>query len=80
LLLPIGCRNIVTVARDPVHWPSFRWIDIAHIFFFNATVCWNASAAGHGLVQTDAALAATSVAVIPVAKASVRISPTDALV
>jgi hypothetical protein len=30
-----------------------------NISFFNADICWNASAAGHGLVQADAALAAT---------------------
>jgi hypothetical protein len=31
----------------------------AKIFFFNAVVCWNASQTEHGLVQADAALAAT---------------------
>jgi subtilisin family serine protease len=53
------CRNVVVVGLGPGHWPSFRWIDVANLFFFSAPVCWNASPAGHGLVQADAALAAT---------------------
>ena len=57
--LPPDCRNVVAVAAGPGHWPSFRWINIANILFFNAVVCWNANAAGHGLVQADAALAVT---------------------
>jgi subtilisin family serine protease len=57
--LPPGCRNIVIPASGPGHYPSFRWRDIANIFLFNATVCWNASPVGHGLVQADAAVAAT---------------------
>ena len=57
--LPPGCRDIVSVGVGPGHWPSFRWADHANIFLFNATVCWDASPAGHGLVQADAALAAT---------------------
>jgi subtilisin family serine protease len=58
LPLPPGCRN-VRVPESSGHWWSFRWTDIANIVLFNATVCWNASPAGHGLVQADAALAAT---------------------
>ncbi len=58
--LPPGCRsNIILPVLGPGHWWSFRWVDFANIFFLNVTVCWNASQAGHGLVQADAALAAT---------------------
>jgi hypothetical protein len=58
--LPPDCRSNITVpVLGPGHWVSFRWVDIANIIFFNLTLCWNASAAGHGLVQADAALAAT---------------------
>jgi len=59
LPLPPGCRNVRVPVSSPGHWWSFRFTDIANIVLFNATVCWNASAAGHGLVQADAALAAT---------------------
>jgi subtilisin family serine protease len=57
--LPPGCRNLRFPGLDPGHYGSFRWIDFANFFFFNAVVCWNTSAAGHGLAQADAALAAT---------------------
>jgi subtilisin family serine protease len=58
--LPPGCRsNIIFPLLGPGHWWSFRWVDFANIVFINVTVCWNEAAAGHGLVQADAALAAT---------------------
>jgi subtilisin family serine protease len=58
--LPPGCRtNIMLPVLDPGHWASFRWADLANVSFFSAVVCWDASPAGHGLVQADAALAAT---------------------
>jgi subtilisin family serine protease len=57
--LPPDCRNVVVVGLGPGHWPSFRWVDVANLFFFNAVFCWNASPTGHGLAQADAALAAT---------------------
>jgi subtilisin family serine protease len=58
--LPPGCRsNIMFPVLGPGHWWSFRWVDFANIVFINVTVCWNEAAAGHGLVQADAALAAT---------------------
>ncbi len=58
--LPPGCRSdIMFPALGPGHWWSFRWVDFANILFINVTVCWNEAAAGHGLVQADAALAAT---------------------
>ena len=58
--LPPDCRsNIMLPLLGPGHWWSFRWTDIANIFLINMGTCWNASAAGHGLVQADAALAAT---------------------
>jgi subtilisin family serine protease len=59
LPLPPDCRNVTLIGFDPGHWVSFRWVDFGNFFFFNAPVCWNASQAGHGLVQADAALAAT---------------------
>jgi subtilisin family serine protease len=57
--LPPDCRNIVAGVVGHGHWPSFRWADHINLFLFDATVCWDASPAGHGLVQADAALAAT---------------------
>jgi subtilisin family serine protease len=63
-LLP-GCRNVrvasppAPLGAPPGHWYSWRWRDLVNVFLFNADFCWNASAAGHGLVQADAALAAT---------------------
>jgi hypothetical protein len=59
LPLPPGCRNVRLPDVGPGHYPSWCWGDFMHISFFNADLCWNASAAGHGLVQADAALAAT---------------------
>jgi subtilisin family serine protease len=59
LPLPAGCRDAIVDALGPGHWLSFRWTDFANIAFFNVTLCWNASQTGHGLVQADAALAAT---------------------
>jgi len=56
--LPPGCHDVIIPLVGPGHW-TFRWTDIANIFLINATVCWNASQTGHGLVQADAALAAT---------------------
>jgi subtilisin family serine protease len=57
--LPAGCGNVIVDVHGPGHWWSFRWTDIANILFFNITSCWDASQVGHGLVQADAALAAT---------------------
>jgi hypothetical protein len=59
LQVPPGCRNISIVGIGHGHWASFRWGDFSNLFFFNADICWNASPAGHGLAQADAALAAT---------------------
>jgi hypothetical protein len=59
LPLPPGCRNVRVPVSGRGHWWSFRWTDIANISLFNRTICWNASPAGHGLAQADAALAAT---------------------
>jgi subtilisin family serine protease len=58
--LPPGCRNTRFATFSPGHWPSIRFIDLVRgLFTFDVTVCWNASPTGHGLVQADAALAAT---------------------
>jgi subtilisin family serine protease len=60
LPLPPGCRDTRFATFSPGHWPSIRWIDLVRgLFAFDVTVCWDASPAGHGLVQADAALAAT---------------------
>ena len=59
LPLSPGCRNVRFAAVGPGHWASWRWADLLNVFFFNADICWNASPAGHGLAQADAALAAT---------------------
>jgi subtilisin family serine protease len=59
LPLPAGCRNVILPSLGPGHWLSFRWKDFANLFLFDAVVCWDANPAGHGLVQADAALAAT---------------------
>jgi subtilisin family serine protease len=57
--LPPGCRNVRLAVVGPGHWTSWRWADFLNTFLFNADICWNASPAGHGLAQADAALAAT---------------------
>lgn len=58
--LPPDCRNTRFAAFSPGHWPSIRFIDLVRgLSVLDVTVCWNASPAGHGLVQADAALAAT---------------------
>jgi subtilisin family serine protease len=57
--LPPGCRDLIVELPGRGHWLSFRWTDFANIVSFNFTACWDANAAGHGLVQADAALAAT---------------------
>jgi subtilisin family serine protease len=59
LPLSPGCRNVRRIASGPGHWTSWRWADLLNVFFFDAVICWNASPAGHGLAQADAALAAT---------------------
>jgi subtilisin family serine protease len=59
LPLPPGCRNVRFAFPGPGHWTSWRWTDLLNVFFFDAVICWNASPAGHGLAQADAALAAT---------------------
>jgi subtilisin family serine protease len=64
LPLSPGCRNVRVASppgpgAPPGHWYSWRWRDLVNVFLFNADFCWNESAAGHGLVQADAALAAT---------------------
>src|SRR5262249_2798282 len=55
--LPAGCRDVVWPGVDPGNPPT--WEDHNKVFFFNATFCWDESATGAGLVQADAALAAT---------------------
>jgi subtilisin family serine protease len=55
-LLP-GCRGVIFPGVGPGNPPT--WSDHSNVFFFTTTFCWGANATGHGLVQADAALAAT---------------------
>jgi subtilisin family serine protease len=57
LPLPPGCRDVLWPGLGPGNNPT--WSDANNVFFFNLTVCWDTNATGHGLVQADAALAAT---------------------
>jgi subtilisin family serine protease len=58
--LPPGCRNVRFATFSRGHWPSIRFIDLVRgLSVLDVTICWNASPAGHGLVQAEEALAAT---------------------
>jgi subtilisin family serine protease len=57
--LPPDCYNVRIAVPGPGHWWSFRWTDIANVSFIDIVGCSDASQVGHGLVQADAALAAT---------------------
>jgi subtilisin family serine protease len=53
-----GCRgDVVVPATGPGNTPT--WGDTDNVSFFTGTVCWGSNATGHGLLQADAALAAT---------------------
>lgn len=52
-----GCRDVIFPSAGPGNDPTFG--DHSNVFLFPFTVCWGANATGHGLVQADAALAAT---------------------
>ena len=55
--LPPDCRSTVFPNAGPGNQVTFD--DHENVTFFTATVCWGANATGAGLVQADAALAAT---------------------
>jgi subtilisin family serine protease len=58
--VPPGCGNVIIDVHGPGHWWSWRWVDFANVSFIQIFgACWDASQVGHGLVQADAALAAT---------------------
>ena len=57
--LPPDCKNVRIPVPGPGHWWSWRWVDFANVSFIDIVACWDASQIGHGLVQADAALAAT---------------------
>ncbi len=59
LPLPPDCRNISIPVVGPGHWPSWSWVDFINVSIIDIVACWDVSQAGHGLVQADAALAAT---------------------
>ena len=43
----------------PLTLAELELADFVNVFLFNPVICGNEAAAGHGLVQADAALAAT---------------------
>ena len=55
--LPPGCRD-VTVGLDPAHH-MLTWSDLGDLVIFDTHACWQSNATGAGLLQADAALAAT---------------------
>jgi subtilisin family serine protease len=55
--LPPGCRDVRVGSIGPGRSPTLSNFRTA--LLFDATVCWEANATGHGLIQADAALAAT---------------------
>jgi subtilisin family serine protease len=57
--LPPDCKNVRIPVPGPGHWWSWRWVGFANVSFIDIVACWDASQVGHGLVQADAALAAT---------------------
>jgi subtilisin family serine protease len=57
LPLAPGSAGLTFPGIGPGNPPT--WSDFSNIYFFGATVSWGADATGHGLVQADAALAAT---------------------
>jgi subtilisin family serine protease len=56
LPLPPGCSD-VTVGGADRGMPT-TWSNLSNFLRFGLTLCWDADAAGHGLVQASAALAA----------------------
>lgn len=59
LSLPPACGNVTFPGLGPGNVPP-TWDDLDNVFLFDATVCWESNATGHGLLQADAALEATS--------------------
>ena len=57
--LPPDCYNVRISVPGHGHWWSWRWADFANVSFIDFFACSDASQVGHGLVQADAALAAT---------------------
>jgi hypothetical protein len=55
--LPPSCRDITVPFAGPGNPQT--WGDHNNISFLDTTVCWPTNATGAGLVQADAALAAT---------------------
>lgn len=55
--LPPGCRNVIEAGVGPGNAPT--WSDHGNVYFFGMTYCWEAYTSGAGLVDAEAALAAT---------------------
>ena len=52
-----SCRDVRVRIESQGRYPTFS--DLRNLISFDATVCWGANSTGAGLVQADAALAAT---------------------
>jgi subtilisin family serine protease len=52
-----GCRDVIEGGVGPGNEPT--WSDHGNVYFFETTYCWEANAVGAGLVDAEAALAAT---------------------
>jgi subtilisin family serine protease len=55
--LPVGCATVRWVGVGPGNPPT--WRDHNNLYFFDLETCWGANATGAGLLQAEAALAAT---------------------
>jgi hypothetical protein len=52
-----GCADIVSADIGPGN--PWTWSDFDNVHLFDTSTCWGANTTGHGLLQADAALAAT---------------------
>jgi subtilisin family serine protease len=57
LPLAPGCADITIPIVDPGYQPT--WSHHDNVSFIDITTCWSTNVTGHGLLQADAALAAT---------------------
>jgi subtilisin family serine protease len=55
--MPPGCADYIGLGAGPGNYPN--WSDNGNLFYFDTSTCWGADATGAGLIQVDAALAAT---------------------
>jgi subtilisin family serine protease len=57
MAIPSSCRDVLIPAVGPGNPPS--WSDLSNVALLDVNICWEANVTGAGLVQADAALAAT---------------------